>query len=120
MKILSERHTKTVKETCISFLDETGDSGFSFPIKDGKPVLLTEAARKNYDDCISGKHPELTRRMETRRHCYKVPAIGLCECGNKVPLVDEYMGACSCKKCGRWYNIFGQSLKNPSHWEDEF
>lgn len=35
-----------------------------------------------------------------------------------IDLWDEYLGACECPNCGRWYNIMGQELNPPSTWRD--
>ena len=37
--------------------------------------------------------------------------------GNLLELWDQYYGACRCPKCGKWYNLFGQSLLSPDYWE---
>ena len=50
---------------------------------------------------------------------YKEPAHGTCICGEEVSLWDQYYGACECPKCGRWYNLFGQELVAPEHWETD-
>lgn len=98
-------------------------SGFSFPCSaDGTPLFtqMTEPAIKNYSWCL--QHPEefptcydVFKRV---RHRYKEPAEGDCVCGARVQLIDQYMGACQCQ-CGRWYNLFGQSLVPPSQWEEQ-
>lgn len=41
---------------------------------------------------------------------------GECECGETVTLYNQYLGACECPKCGRWYNIWGQELNPPHTW----
>ena len=46
------------------------------------------------------------------------PPTGTCNCGHKIELYDRYLGACECPYCGQWWNLFGQELKNPEHWND--
>lgn len=56
--------------------------------------------------------------LDSRMHTVKVK-VGKCDCGEKVLLMDSYQGATSCSNCGQWYNIFGQKLKKPKHWEED-
>lgn len=60
------------------------------------------------------------QRVKTDCGSYVEPALARCTCGTEFALTDEYMGACSCPNCGRWYNLFGQSLRNPSEWEENY
>ena len=39
-----------------------------------------------------------------------------CSCGKTIILEDQYMGACKCPKCGKWYNMFGDRIKTPDEW----
>lgn len=41
---------------------------------------------------------------------------GKCECGKVIELWNEYLGASECEYCGRWHNLFGQLLNDPSTW----
>ena len=96
------------------------DGGFSFPCDEtGKPLFddTTDVAKENYEWCMA--HPEkFVRFNEVRHHVshYKPNAHGTCVCGAEVELYDQYMGACECPNCGRWYNLFGQSLVPPNQW----
>lgn len=60
----------------------------------------------------------LYHRIVHYTHHYTENAIGKCECGEEVELYPQYMGACSCPKCKRWYNTFGQELNPPETWKD--
>ena len=42
----------------------------------------------------------------------------LCD-NDDVELWDQYYGACQCPECGKWYNLFGQSLLPPDCWEED-
>lgn len=90
------------------FLDRD-NNGFAFPCSlDGEPIL-NPTAKKNYDFCMA--HPEKFVRYNEvveYKQCYKENAHGTCHCGERIELYDEYLGACSCPRCGRWYNLFGQ------------
>ena len=64
----------------------------------------------------------MLKNMTERKHNCKdgctEPATGVCECGHRIALWDEYMGACECPHCGRWYNLFGQELNHPDTWRN--
>lgn len=121
MEIISERHT--VEDVYFTFDYEYGNgSGFTFPCDSTGKVLtseLTDAALENLHYCEQNldKFSDAGLVKHVRR--YTLPAKGKCKCGNIVELVDEYLGACECEKCGQWYNIFGQALVNPEYWEED-
>ena len=97
--------------------------GFAFPCNaDGIVTYskMTEAAIENYHYCM--EHPEkfpyyYNLKFERKRWIKDNP-YGICRCGERVDLVNEYMGACQCPKCGQWYNLFGQELLPPDEWEE--
>lgn len=119
MVIIKEREHVTEKYYRLEFTDEYGN-GYSFDCdSNGNLEAMEPAALKNYQRCID--HPEEFKRYNritpyTRR--WTEPAIGLCECGEEVEMISQYMGALECPKCGRWYNLFGQQLNPPSMWRD--
>lgn len=104
------------------------NGGLGFPCDaDGNVNLknMTDAAKENYKWAM--EHPEKFPYSfnEVRRHesKWRNPAHGKCECGNEVYLVNQYMGACQCDECGRWYNMSGQPLNPPEYWyenDDDF
>ena len=102
------------------FRDRNG--GCAFPCDENGNLLpfACEAAKKNYEYCMN--HPEEYTYSfnRVRKESYRVsdPAHGTCECGEEVYLYNQYMGACECPNCGRWYNLFGQELIRPEYWED--
>ena len=101
--------------------DDGCNNGFGFPCDEHGNLLegLTEAAINNYQWCLA--HPKKFTRFnkligyECRTYDN---AHGTCDCGNKVELFNEYMGACQCEKCGQWYNLFGQKLLPPTMWNE--
>lgn len=96
-------------------------NGFSFPCNEKGEPDLNPASRENYEFCLA--HPEKFVRFNKvikEKHRYKKHAQGTCGCGEEVILYDEYMGACSCPKCGQWYNLFGQALISPEFWEENY
>ena len=95
-------------------------NGFSFPCNEDGELLndMNECAVENYKRCL--EHPEKFVRFNKvieQEYTVKDNAHGTCSCGNEVQLYDVYYGACQCDKCGKWYNLFGQELLSPEHWE---
>ena len=114
---------KTVIERALEFRygDDWADGGFSFPCDENGKVLPLEngTASANLEWCMA--HPEKFKayaEVHVNRRRVKEPAHGKCVCGREVELWDQYYGACSCE-CGRWYNLFGQELLSPEHWETD-
>lgn len=126
LKIIRERSTHTEVKHYIEFTDAEG-AGFSFPCDSNGNIQfnddipeLGKAQRDNYDYAMSHKERFTCQYAQfvTRRYTVTDNAIGKCVCGEEVELYDQYQGACSCPKCGQWYNMFGQSLVDPEYWED--
>ena len=98
--------------------------GFAFPCDENGKLIVNSntnpAAIKNYHWCLENpdKFPYYFNHVTKRTHTWREPNTGTCHCGQQMELVNEYMGACECPKCGQWYNLFGQELKNPSTWSD--
>ena len=120
--IIKERTPVTITEYYIEyFYKDAPESGFIFPAtKDGEPDFdrMPPEARKNYEACLTDEsflEPEFTIDKRT----YTEPAVGLCTCGREVELASDYTGAVQCE-CGRWYNVFGQELRDPKYWEEEY
>ena len=102
------------------FVDRSG--GLSFPCDENGKILdsLNPYAKKNYEDAMQHpeKYPYCFNAVTKYEQDYKEPAHGTCSCGEEIELVNEYMGACQCPKCGQWYNLFGQELLPPAKWEE--
>ena len=125
LKIIKERTPETIKEYYIEFLyKDDPNAGFCFPAnRRGAPKFssMPPEAIRNYEACLTDKR--LTAgEFVTRTHTYMNPAVGLCSCGKEVILECDHSGAVQCE-CGRWYNLFGQSLIDPKYWytdEDDY
>ena len=126
LKIIRARTTRQVVEYYIEFTDAEG-AGFSFPtdlsgkiIYDADPQVA-QAQRENYEFALAHKelYTEQYNEFVPRKYTVVDNAIGLCRCKSKVELYDQYLGACQCQKCGRWYNLYGQELLDPQYWEDD-
>lgn len=111
--------TRKSYELCF---DDGCGNGFGFPCdKDGNFVNVynNPGAEINYHWCL--EHPEKFVRFNKvveREWSWRENNSGICNCGNKIELVNDYMGACECPHCGQWWNVFGQELRNPDTWSD--
>ena len=119
IKIIKEREPVTIKEYFIEFkYKDDPNAGFCFPVTvHGEPDFnsMTSEAQANYKACLTDNR--LTEaEFTTSTHTYTEPAVGKCICGSLVTLDADYMGAVRCE-CGRWYNVYGQRLKDPEYWE---
>lgn len=123
LEIIKERTVSYEKEYYINFdLKEDSSCGFIFPANaDGTPALdkMEEQAKKNYFEC-EATQDKYDRWFEARDVRVVDCAVGRCKCGHEVELSDyAWMGAVQCEKCGKWYNIYGQELRDPEYWEED-
>ena len=100
--------------------DDGLGNGYGFDCdENGNLIIDNPTAINNYKSCL--EHPEkfvrFNKVIKHQRRCRTNPH-GTCDCGNEVELWDQYMGACQCEKCGKWYNLFGQELVEPKYWEE--
>lgn len=104
------------------FRDANG--GFAFPCDAEGKMIVNEntnpAAIENYHWCLEHpeKFPYYFNKVISEEYSRREPNSGTCHCGQEMELVNEYMGACECPKCGQWYNLFGQELNNPMAWSE--
>ena len=125
MRIIKEAYNKVEIEYNREFeWENQRNCGFSFPCDEhGNVTGLSKEGQENYNKCISGSlvwngHKLCDLGVVKRTIKYHVNATIECDCGEQFVLYDEYMGACSCSKCGQWYNLFGQQLVAPSMWKE--
>ena len=121
LKIIKERTPETIKEYYIEFrYKDDMNAGFCFPATfTGAPdfASMTPEAKANYEACLTDERL-IQEEFEPREWTYMNPAVGLCSCGKEVILECDHSGAVQCD-CGKWYNLFGQELRDPKYWEDE-
>ena len=125
LKIIKERTPETIKEYYIEFrYKDDPEAGFCFPaLPNGEPDFssMPPEAKANYEACLTDERL-VQEEFEPREYTYMNPAVGQCSCGNVVVLECDHSGAVQCE-CGRWYNLFGQSLIDPKYWyrdEDDY
>lgn len=103
----------------IFYVDQYG--GLSFPCDKNGNVdrkNLMEPAIKNLDHALANpdRYPYAWKKVVENVRRYRNPASGTCNCGKRIELYNEYLGACECPYCGQWWNLFGQELNDPSTW----
>ena len=122
LKIIKERTPETITECFIEFkYKDDPDAGFCFPaVAPGVPNFssMTPEAKANYEACLTDNR--LTEaEFKVEKHTYINPAVGQCSCGAEVVLECDHAGAVMCE-CGKWYNLFGQELRDPKYWEEDY
>lgn len=114
----AEKRNGTYYEVCF---DNGVFDGYMFPCDEhGNVTLKNPEEKRNYIACIN--HPERYKRYNKVVSFYGaiyVPATGICKCGEKIRLHNQYKGACECPKCGNWYNLFGQEVVSPHNWAED-
>lgn len=105
MKLLKQRsiEIKTVRYIDFDFDGDPQKGGYRFDADESfNPVFdpqFADTQRESYQRCESD--PRYVRKEITEEVRITHPAIRQCTCGNAVELVDQYMGACQCDKCGQ-------------------
>ena len=119
MKIIQHATRKFETELSREFRwkDDSG-AGFGFDCdRDGNAITLkSDAARENWEGCISGRFAVVDLGIEKRENSWLEPAVGRCDCGQKVVLRDPLDNHCA---CGRCFNSSGQSV-TPSNECDQW
>ena len=107
----------------LCFYHEPG-GGSAFPCDENGNVLfdkMEEPAVRNYNRCLelgAGHFPVAFKEVEREVRRWREPNSGICECGKRIELFNEYLGASECPYCGRWHNLFGELLNDPRTWRD--
>ena len=100
------------------------DGGYGFPCDGyGNPLFdqMTETAQENYKRCIKlgAEHfPYGFEKVERHVSRWRENNSGICYCGKRIELYDEYLGGCECPHCGQWWNLSGQPMNDPDTWRD--
>lgn len=118
LKIVKEK-TSTIKSYYeLEFLlieDKTG--GLSFPCdENGNVKELNPGAQENYEYALANPDKYTKPRVIKRTYKDIEPAEGLCSCGERILIENQYCGAFECPNCNQWYNLFGQELLPPDQW----
>lgn len=119
LKIIKERTPETIIDYYLEFLyKDDPHAGYMFPANlDGTPAFdkMSKRAKANYESCLTDDR-FMEPEFYTEEHTYMNPAVGRCSCGAEVVLDSDYAGAVRCD-CGKWYNLYGQELRDPKYWE---
>ena len=106
---------------CVLAFDDGEGNGYAFPCDMAGNLNLSDMSKtalENYASCMASPDKFVRfNEVVACRSTYQEPGHGTCRCGAEIQLWDQYYGACSCENCGRWYNLFGQSLLPPEQWE---
>ena len=99
------------------------DGGLAFPCDENGNVdvnSLPDAAKDNYAFAMANpdKFPYAWNVVEKRVGTDRHPASGKCNCGRRINLTNDYLGACECPHCGQWWNLFGEELKPMRTWKN--
>lgn len=121
LKNFTPRHYYTHREYRLEWTDEDGN-GFSFPCDANGNVNISDMAPEGYANlryCMANPEGfEVAGELKVHEWRCHDDAHGTCSCGREVYLWDQYYGACECE-CGKWYNLFGQEILPPEHWESD-
>ena len=123
MKIIEEE----IKETRLVYEDRQGN-GYSFPCDEQGSIRWEkcpspETTKKSLAYCKA--HPEewaaKNGEVVTLISRYR---YGICpQCGRRIYFGGcgwaSYLGTAECE-CGQWYNVFGQAIKPPEDWGEEW
>ena len=101
--------------------DDGHHNGYGFPCDENGNVkpFSNEIAQANYEYCLA--HPKKFVRYNKvvkEEYTYREYNSGVCNCGHRIELINEYLGGCECPYCGQWWNMWGQKLNNPETWSD--
>ena len=122
IKDFKESWVEEITEYELVFYTQFG-CGCGFPCDENGNVdrsTLMDPAIKNLDYALThpDHYPYAWNEVEKTTRRYRNPASGVCHCGERIDLRNEYMGACECPNCGQWWNLFGQELNNPETWDE--
>ncbi len=120
LKIVKEKEPfEDIHYELTFLLKEDPSGGLFFPCdKDGNIEQLNPAAQENYEYALA--NPDKYLKPQVKKIIYRGtnPAEGICNCGERLLVENQYMGAFECPSCGQWYNLFGQELLPPDEWND--
>lgn len=118
-EILTERQRIDVKEHVVEYEHKDGrDKGwYSFKTDPIKGIIYKNEMQKRNVEMLNNSPDYIGPIPRVIDRSYIQPTKAICECNSVIFLEDQYMGASQCPSCGRWHNMFGQTLKDPEYWE---
>lgn len=115
-------HSKMIRITeYYRVFDDGCGNGAWFPCyEDGSLKPMSKEAYANYKRCLKNGSKQYVRfnKIVSEERWIREEATGVCSCGTKITLTNQYHGACSCPECGQWYNLFGEELDPPEEWSE--
>lgn len=118
LEIIKHRERIT-RYTYAQTYDYIGHDGWGFGFdckKDGELLPIRhEAAFQNYQNCIAGTNGTEYKGIVRYENTYTQPTIARCTCGHEITLATFTN---QCEECGTYYNMSGQTLLSPEHWDD--
>lgn len=98
--------------------DDGHNNGYAFPCDEhGNLQPLSDAGLQSLAFCRNNSNDfQRSGEVVVSRIKNRIPAHGICICGEEVYLTGSYFGATSCPNCNRWYNTCGQELLPPDEW----
>ena len=98
---------RTIARTCGYASKQNG--AFCLYVKSSVQIPQLQTHKDEFE--IAGEVKKISWR-------YKEYNSGICHCGKRIDLFNQYQGACECPYCGQWWNIWGQELKDVSEWKE--
>ena len=119
-QIICEREKELVVENEVNFYTkDTHEIVSVYPSNEYGVVLIGKMTQQAVTNWFKDLNNDSLYHIKEKREYYIThPAIYKCDCGEEFELYNEYMGACSCPKCEKYFNLFGQALNNPETWRD--
>ena len=120
MKIIEHRWTERGDTVELHFdnLNCPG-AGWSFECDEAGNVdedALPPAALANLNDCRKRMNPCGPGRIIRTPWSYTHPSVGQCDRCSAEVLLQHAQNTC---RCGAWYNMAGQALRDPEYWGEE-
>ncbi len=119
IEIIREREQK--KDSWFELVFEWNDgsgAGFAFPCNEDGTLRpqKSESAVDSYFSCVNGEYDVTRVGVQKRKTSWWEPRVGRCHCGEEIELSGF---ANCCDECGRFYNMSGQELRDPSEWGED-
>lgn len=104
-----------VKQYALEYTDRDG-GGYSFDCDSQGNLLPGEDLKfKAHAEDINSREWYYDGVVQEYVHTVVEPMVLECDCGERL-FISDTDEVC---ECGRWYNSFGQELRDPKYWDWE-